>query len=76
MKTKKKFDAAKMMREIRDKHYEKYKDNPQLREKRLQDIRKKYAEKIKEKKRKRIGGMPASSQFFLTLMRSWKLRET
>jgi len=32
MKTDKKFDAVKMMREIRDKHHEKYKSNPQMRE--------------------------------------------
>jgi len=50
MKNKKQFDAVKMMRDIRDKHHEEYKDNPQLREKRLKDIRKKYAGKIKDQK--------------------------
>ncbi len=50
MKAKKEFDAVKMMREIREKHHEEYKDNPQLREERLQKIRKKYADKIKQQK--------------------------
>jgi len=47
MKTKKKFDAVKMMRDIRDKHHEEYKANPELRQKRLSEIRKRYAHKIK-----------------------------
>ena len=51
MKTEKEFDAVKMMREIRNKHHEKYKDNPQLREKRLKEIRKKYAGKGKQRKK-------------------------
>ena len=47
MKTKKDFDAVKMMRDIRDKHHAEYESNPQLREERLAAIRKKYAKKIK-----------------------------
>jgi hypothetical protein len=47
MKTKKDFDAVKMMRDIRQKRHEEYKSNPQLREQRLTEIRKKYAGKIK-----------------------------
>ena len=46
-KTKKYFDAVKMMREIRDKHHKDYENKPELREKRLAAIRKKYAKKIK-----------------------------
>ncbi len=37
----------KMMREIRDKLHEKYQLNPELREVRLEEIRKKYWNKIK-----------------------------
>lgn len=47
MKTKKDFDAVKMMRDIRQKRHEEYELNPQLREQRLTEIRKKYASKIK-----------------------------
>lgn len=47
MATKKKFDAVKMMRDIRDKNYEEYKSNPELRQKRLSEIKKRYAHKIK-----------------------------
>jgi hypothetical protein len=47
MKTEKEFDAVKMMRDIRDKHHAEYESNPDLREKRLAAIRKKYAGKIK-----------------------------
>ena len=47
MKAKKKFDAVKMMRDIRDKHHEEYKANPELRQKRLSEIRKRYSQKIK-----------------------------
>lgn len=36
------FDAVKMMRRIRDKHHEEYEKNPELREKRLLEIRNKY----------------------------------
>jgi hypothetical protein len=50
MKTKKNFDAVKMMRDIRDKRHAEYEKNPQLREKRLAEIRKKYAKKIKNQK--------------------------
>jgi hypothetical protein len=49
MKTKKDFDAVRMMREIRDKHHAEYEANPELREKRLDLIRKKYSAKIKSK---------------------------
>ena len=47
MKLRKDFDAVKMMREIRDKHHKAYSKNPQLREERLAEIRKRYAAKIK-----------------------------
>jgi hypothetical protein len=46
MKTKKNFDTVQMMRDIRDKHHREYEINPELREKRLLEIRKKYASKI------------------------------
>jgi len=49
MKTEKKFDTVKMMREIREKHHEVYETNPELREKRLLEIRRKYAHRIKNK---------------------------
>lgn len=48
MKTKKDFDAVKMMREIRDKLHAEYEKNPALREERLAASRKKYAKKIKK----------------------------
>ncbi len=48
MKTKKEFDAVKMMREIRDKHHAAYEANPELREQRLAAIRKKYAKLLKK----------------------------
>ena len=38
----KKFDAVKMMRDIRDKIVEKYGKNPELEIKELEEIRKKY----------------------------------
>lgn len=47
MKTDKDFDAVRMMRDIRDRHYTEYSKNPQLREERLAAIRKKYAARIK-----------------------------
>ena len=47
MKTKKDFDAVKMMRDIRNKRHSAYEANPKLREERLASIRKKYAKKIK-----------------------------
>ena len=47
MKTNKEFDSVKMMRDIREKHHTEYESNPELREKRLAVIRKKYAGKIK-----------------------------
>lgn len=52
MKTNKEkaFDAVKMMREIRNKHHEAYKPDPQLREEKLKEIRKKYADKVKQQK--------------------------
>jgi len=43
MKTKnKKFDAVKMMRDIRDKLHQEYEKNPEKRKKDLERIRKKY----------------------------------
>ena len=50
MKTKKDFDAVKMMRDIRNKKHAEYEKNPQLRKKRLAEIRKKYSKKIKNQK--------------------------
>lgn len=50
MKTEKEFDAVKMMRQIRQKHHEEYKLNPELREKKLAAIRSKYANRIKTSK--------------------------
>ena len=49
MKTEKEFDAVKMMRDIRTRHHEKYQKNPELREKRLAEIRKKYKKLIVNK---------------------------
>ena len=49
MKNKKEFDTVKMMRDIRNKHHEEYENNPELREKRLAEIRKKYSSRIKKK---------------------------
>jgi hypothetical protein len=46
MKKKKDFDAVRMMREIRDQHHARYSANPELRERNLLAIRKKYAHKI------------------------------
>lgn len=46
MKTEKDFDAIKMMQEIREKRQKEYELNPELREKRLKAIRKKYSHKI------------------------------
>lgn len=50
MKTKKVFDAVKMMRNIRQKHQEEYSKNPELREKKLAEIRQKFANRIKTSK--------------------------
>ena len=50
MKTKKDFDAVKMMRDIRQKRHEEYKSNPHLREQRLKEIREKFAGKIRKQK--------------------------
>jgi len=47
MKKKKVFDAVQLMREIREKHHNEYETNPELREKRLEKIRKEYAKRIK-----------------------------
>ena len=49
MKTKKDFDAVQMMRDIRTKHHEEYEMNPDLREKRLAEIRKQFKARIKNK---------------------------
>ena len=45
---KKKFDCVELMRNIRDKHREKYQKDPELRKKRLQEIRKKFGFTSKE----------------------------
>ena len=45
---KKDFDSVKLMRDIREKHRIIYENNPDLREKRLQEIRKKYGFKKKK----------------------------
>jgi len=42
----KEFDAVKMMREIRENHHKRHENNPELREKRLEEIRIKYARKL------------------------------
>jgi hypothetical protein len=47
---KKKFDAVKMMRSIRAKLQKDYEKKPELREKRLRAIRKKYGIGAKKKK--------------------------
>jgi hypothetical protein len=47
LKAKKIIDAVKMMRDIRSKHHEEYEKNPELREIRLAEIRKKYFSRIK-----------------------------
>jgi hypothetical protein len=43
------FDAVKMMCDIRDNHRKLYVCNPEIREKRLMEIRIKYAKKITQK---------------------------
>ena len=48
----KKFDAVKMMREIRDNLSKKYQEKPELEEKDLELIRKKYSIKLQNKKNK------------------------
>ena len=40
--SKKKFDCVELMRSIRDKHRVKYENDPELREKRLLEIHKKF----------------------------------
>jgi len=45
----KKFDAVKMMRGIRNKLSQRYLENPELEEKDLEKIRKKYGIEIREK---------------------------
>lgn len=45
----KEFDSVQIMRRIRTKHNKKYSENPELREQRLKEIRKKYGFKKKEK---------------------------
>ena len=47
MKTDKEFDAVRMMRKIRDMHYNEYSKNPYLRIERLNAIHSKYQGKIK-----------------------------
>ena len=54
MKTKKDFDAVKMMRDIRDKHHKEYELNPELREKRLAAIHKKFASIIEKSEKSGI----------------------
>jgi uncharacterized protein YbbC (DUF1343 family) len=46
----KKFDAVKMMREIRDKLHDKYKKDPMQKQKDLDQIRKKYSHLSKKEK--------------------------
>jgi thiaminase len=43
------FDSVQMMREIRENHHKMYENNPELREKRLEEIRIKYARQIRKK---------------------------
>ena len=49
MKKDKDFDAVEMMRSIRSELQEKYQKDPDLRKKRLNDIRKKYRIRSKRK---------------------------
>jgi|HubBroStandDraft_3_1064219.scaffolds.fasta_scaffold802084_2 hypothetical protein len=49
---KKEFDAVEMMRHIREKLHKQYEQNPKLRKKRLQEVRKKYG--IDENKKEKI----------------------
>jgi hypothetical protein len=48
----KKFDAVKLMRDIRDKLVKRYLEDPELEKKDLEDIRKKYGLKPKKSKTK------------------------
>lgn len=50
---KKKFEAVKMMREIREKLSEKYWKHPEILKKEMQEIRKKYNLKLIEENRLR-----------------------
>jgi hypothetical protein len=50
MKSKREFDAVKMMRDIREKRHSEYQNDPQSRETRLAAIRKKYAKKLESQK--------------------------
>ena len=50
----KKFDAVKMMREIRDNLFKKYQEKPELEEKDLELIRKKYSIKLQNKTKNKI----------------------
>ena len=45
---KKEFDCVELMRNIRDQHWKKYKKDPDLRKKRLQEIRKKFKFAVQE----------------------------
>jgi hypothetical protein len=56
MKTNKDFDSVKMMRDIRDNHHKEYALNPELREKRLAAIHKKFAHKIKKSEKSNANG--------------------
>jgi hypothetical protein len=49
MKTTKDFDAVEMMRSIRTKLQDKYKKDPNLRKKRLSEIRKRHRVKPRQK---------------------------
>lgn len=49
MKHNKRIDSVKMMREIRDKHHELYSIHPELRKKRLLEIKKKYSALIRRR---------------------------
>ena len=44
----KKFDAVEMMRKIRDSLSNRYADHPEIEEKELQEIRKKYHIKVRD----------------------------
>jgi hypothetical protein len=50
----KKFDAVKMMRDIRDKHHKEYELNPELRKKRLAAIHKQFASIIEKSEKSGI----------------------
>ena len=69
MKTKeKKFDAVKMMRDIRDKLSERWAKNPELMMKDLEEVRKKYNLKVEKKDNQVLVTWRQIILFFLNFM--------